>query len=258
MADNTVLPPGVGGDTIRDVDKGGLKTQVILLDVGGLGAESLFTGHIIVDTLPATASTAANQATEIASLASIDGKITTVNTGAIAGSVTANAGSNLNTSLLALEGGHLASIDTSTAKIPSQGQAMAANSMPVVLPATQITTLIPPAAITGFALEAGHLANLDTNTPTLGQKAMVGSSPVTLASDQPAIPVSATSLPLPSGAALEAGNLTSVVSLNLQLQQLLELQRSQVGLLQSMNLHLALITGANFSPQEFLNEGLIH
>lgn len=68
-------------------------------------------------------------------------------------SVTANAGTNLNTSALALEAGHLATIDTSTAKIPSQGQALSAASMPVVLPAAQITTLTPPAAITGFATE---------------------------------------------------------------------------------------------------------
>jgi len=41
-------------------------------------------------------------------LASLDTKITTCNTGAIAGAVTANAGTNLNTSALAVEtGGHL-------------------------------------------------------------------------------------------------------------------------------------------------------
>jgi hypothetical protein len=77
--------------------------------------------------------------------------------------VTASAGANLNTSALALEAGHLATIDTSTAKIPSQGQAIAANSMPVVLPAAQITTLTPPAAITGFALDA----TLTTTNTTL-------------------------------------------------------------------------------------------
>jgi len=56
--------------------------------------------------------------TDIATIAgdttSIDGKITACNTGAIAGTVTANAGTNLNTSLLALEtGGNLAAIATS-------------------------------------------------------------------------------------------------------------------------------------------------
>lgn len=78
------------------------------------------------------------------------------------GSVTANAGSNLNTSLLALEaGGNLAAIKTDVDKIPSQGQALAANSTPVVLPATQITALTPPAALTNFALETGgNLASL--------------------------------------------------------------------------------------------------
>ena len=54
----------------------------------------------------------------------------------VSGTVTANAGTNLNTSLLALEGGgNLASINT---KLPSQGQALAASCVPVVLPAAQI------------------------------------------------------------------------------------------------------------------------
>lgn len=44
----------------------------------------------------------------------------------------------------------LSSIDTKT---PSLGQALAASSTPVVLTAAQITTLTPPAAITGFATE---------------------------------------------------------------------------------------------------------
>jgi hypothetical protein len=47
-----------------------------------------------------------------------------------------------------------------SAKIPALGQAASAASLPVVLPATQITTLTPPAAITGFALEAGNLATI--------------------------------------------------------------------------------------------------
>lgn len=64
----------------------------------------------------------------------------------ISGSVTANAGTNLNTSLLAIEsGGHLASIDTKT---PALGQALAAGSSPVVLPAAQITALTPLSTVT--------------------------------------------------------------------------------------------------------------
>lgn len=207
MADNTTLNPGAGGDTVREVDKGGIKTQVILLDIGGLGAESLFTGSITITSsaLPAGAATSANQATEIASLsnldvllstrtkpadqqhaivdssalpagaataarqdtgntslASIDGKITAVNTGAIvfaspqhvivdSGSITANAGTNLNTSALALEAGNLATlaakdfatqttlafIKARTDNIPPVGQALSAASMPVVIASDQ-------------------------------------------------------------------------------------------------------------------------
>lgn len=71
----------------------------------------------------------------------------------ITGTVTANAGTNLNTSALALEAGNLASIKAKTDNIPALGQALAAASTPVVLTAAQITTLTPPAAITGFATE---------------------------------------------------------------------------------------------------------
>lgn len=64
----------------------------------------------------------------------------------VSGTVTANAGTNLNTSALAVEtGGNLASIKTNTDKIPALGQALAAASVPVVLTAAQLTTLTPPA-----------------------------------------------------------------------------------------------------------------
>lgn len=80
------------------------------------------------------------------------------------GQVTANAGTNLNTSALALEsGGNLASIKTNTDKIPSLGQALAAASVPVVLTAAQLTTLTPPAAITGFATETTLASIKDTS-----------------------------------------------------------------------------------------------
>lgn len=64
---------------------------------------------------------------------------------AITGTVTANAGTNLNTSLLALEsGGNLASVNTKT---PALGQALATASVPVVLTAAQLTTLTPLSSI---------------------------------------------------------------------------------------------------------------
>ncbi len=67
----------------------------------------------------------------------------------------------------------LGSIDT---KLPSQGQALAAASIPVVLPADQITALTPPAAITGFATETtlGEVlttSDFDTKTGSLTETA---------------------------------------------------------------------------------------
>ena len=97
--------------------------------------------------------------------------IGTVNQGTspwvISGTVTANAGTNLNTSALALEtGGNLATIVTNTGHIPAQGQALAAASLPVVLTAAQIITLTPPAAITGFALDTSvGTTNTDIGPP---------------------------------------------------------------------------------------------
>jgi len=44
MADNSTLP--ATGDVIRDIDKSGKKTQVVVLDLGGAGAESLATTSI--------------------------------------------------------------------------------------------------------------------------------------------------------------------------------------------------------------------
>lgn len=93
----------------------------------------------------------------------VSGTITTTPSGTqtVSGTVTANAGTNLNTSALALEsGGNLATITTNTGKIPAQGQALSSASLPVVLPAAQITTLTPPTTIT---------ANAGMGTFTVGQ-----------------------------------------------------------------------------------------
>lgn len=104
------------------------------------------------------------------------GSVAVTGTATVSGTVTSNAGTNLNTSLLAVEtGGNLAAIKADADKIPALGQALAAASVPVVLTATQITTLTPPAAITGFALDAtltgrlpagGSPANGESNTNT--------------------------------------------------------------------------------------------
>lgn len=131
MADNTGLNSGTGGNTIRDIDKSGIHTQVVAIDLGGSGAESLLTGTLPVSVaslpLPAGASTSALQTSGNASLTSIDGKV------------------------------------------PALGQALAAGSVPIVMTAAQLATLTPPAAITGFATETTlgtRLSESDFDTKT--------------------------------------------------------------------------------------------
>lgn len=93
MADNTTLDPGVGGDTIATDDVGGVKYQRVKLDGGGDGLTEPLPGTtadgLLVnlgannDVTVSGVSTAAKQDTGNTSLASIDGKITAVNTGAV-------------------------------------------------------------------------------------------------------------------------------------------------------------------------------
>lgn len=161
---------------------------------------------VSVATLPShdvtNAGTFAVQATLAAETTKVIG---TVNVAA-GQSIQANAGTNLNTSALALEAGHLATIDT---KIPNQGQALAAASVPVVLTAIQQTALTPPAAIVGFNLEATQLsvkADVD-KIPSQGQALAAASMPVVLTAIQQAAltpPAAITGFALETGGNLAA------------------------------------------------------
>lgn len=118
------------------------------------------------------------------------------------------------TNYAAETGGNLAAIKADTDKIPAQGQALAAASMPVVLPAAQITTLTPPAAITNYANETGgNLAAIKASTaniPAQGQALAAASLPVVLTAAQ------VTALTPPTAAAIGQAAplaLTSVASI---------------------------------------------
>lgn len=82
MADNTILNLGSGGDTVRDIDKGGgVKTQVVALDIGGAGAESLVTSTnphpISVNAVNFIYSTNNSSTTQLAAGATFTGVIET-------------------------------------------------------------------------------------------------------------------------------------------------------------------------------------
>ncbi len=81
------------------------------------------------------------------------------------------------------------------------------------------STLLATAAkqdsmITGIGTVITRLSTISQNTPAPGQAAMAGSSPVVIASDQSAVPVSASSLPLPTGAATAANQSTELTFLS--------------------------------------------
>lgn len=82
----------------------------------------------------------------------------------------------------------------------SLGQKVRAESFAVTLATQDVTALTPPAAIAGYATETKQntiiagLSSIDAGIPVgLGQAVMASSMPVTLASDQPTIPVSTAS-----------------------------------------------------------------
>lgn len=119
---------------------------------------------------------------------SVSGSTFTSDIEKVAGTATAvNAGNNsagTQRMCIATDDVNLAAIKTSTDKIPAQGQALAAGSIPVVLPAAQMTTLTPIPAITNYAEETGgNLASVKTNTdkiPAQGQALASSSVPVVL------------------------------------------------------------------------------
>lgn len=102
----------------------------------------------------------------------------------------------------------LSSLDT---KLPAQGAAATAASTPVniasdqTVPVSAVSLPLPSGAATESTLStvAGDTTSLDSKVPSQGAAATAASLPVNIASDQ-TVPVSAASLPLPSGAATEA------------------------------------------------------
>ena len=151
-------------------------TPLSSVSVSNFPATQPVSGTVAVSNFPATQPVSGTVA--VSSLPSIPAGANAI--GSITNTAfTANAGTNLNTSALALEsGGHLASIDT---KVPALGQALAAASVPVVLTAAQLTTLTPlstvtatiPSAststLTNVASSASSVSILASNTSAKGR-----------------------------------------------------------------------------------------
>lgn len=148
---------GPGGGTV-DQGAAGLDPWLVSIDgVPHVVIDSASLGTVAISAaalpLPSGASTGAKQDTQQTALDAIKAKTDNIDVALSAAAATLPTGAATaarqdtgNTSV--------ASIDTKT---PALGQALAAASTPVVLPAAQIVTLTPPAAITGYGLEATQL-----------------------------------------------------------------------------------------------------
>jgi hypothetical protein len=203
----TVTCSGVGGGgdaTAANQATGNISLSAIndklpalsggMVPVDGSGATQPISAAALP--LPSGAATSAKQDTANSSLASIDSKLTSVPvTGAFyqatqpvsaaalplpSGAATSAKQDTGNTSLSNIDG-----------KLPALGQALAAGSVPVILPAATITALTPPASIT-----VSNFPSSQAVTGTFWQ----ATQPVSGTFWQATQPVSAASLPLPSGA----------------------------------------------------------
>lgn len=129
---------------------------------------------------------------------------------ASAGSVIANQGTPNNDAnawpVRITDGTHDATVTAGGALNVSIASGLA-NPLPVQdAPAEASLASIDGKVSTSALQTAGNasLSSIDSKLNSLGQKAMTASVPVVIASDQSTIPVSAASLPLPSGAATSA------------------------------------------------------
>jgi hypothetical protein len=146
MADNVDITPGTGATIAGDLISGAIHQRVKIsqgadgsatdvssaapLQVTLQNTDANTNKILVTPDLPTGAATAAKQLADGHSVA-----------------------------LSATDNAVLDAIQVGTDKIPAQGQALAAASLPVVLTAAQISTLTPPAAITGFATSAKQLAD---------------------------------------------------------------------------------------------------
>lgn len=153
-----------------------------VIDSGAVTATISGTPNVAVTSsaLPTGAATAANQATEIASLASIDTKLTSPLV------VSQTTGTNLHT---VVDSG---SISVSNFPATTTVTQATGTNLHTVIDSGSVTATIsgtPNVAVTSSALPTGAstettLSSINVKTPPLGQTTMASSTPVVIASDQ--------------------------------------------------------------------------
>lgn len=148
--------------------------------------------------LPTGASTSANQTTGNTSLASIDSKITAVNTGAVVVSSSAlPTGAATSAKQPALGTAGTASADVLTVQGITSMTPLKVDNSANTQPISASSLPLPTGAATSANQTTGNssLSTIATNTgniPSKGQATMANSTPVAIASDQSAVAVSGT------------------------------------------------------------------
>lgn len=227
MSDNTIIPPAAGGDTIRDIDRGtGSKTQVVQLDIGGpsTNPEKLVTDGA---PLPVKIDPSSVPAQVVFSPDAL-------------GAAGMNAAMPVT---LALDQPPVLMQVNPTGQQPmmlSLSLTMASDQTSIPVIANQG---VSPYNVAGTV----NVSNFPTSSAVTGTVA-VSNLPATQA-------VNAASLPLPLNASKETGgNLASLVVLETQLQQLIELNCMMLATLKADNLMLAHIAGICINPSDMLSE----
>lgn len=233
-AANGAAAPALG-KMAEGIDGGGL-ARFLLTDASGQ-----LQGVITSSALPTGAATAAKQDTGNTSLSSIDGKLNSLGQKAMVGSVPVAIASDQSAIPASQSGTWNINNISGTVSLPT-GAATSANQTTANTSLSSIdgkltTTVnglkvdvqasaLPTGAATSALQTTGNtsLSSIDGKLGSLGQKAMVGSAPVVIASDQSAIPASQSgtwninnisgTVSLPTGAATSANQTTANTSLS--------------------------------------------
>jgi hypothetical protein len=209
----TVLPLPSGASTSANQTNGSQKTQLVDGSGNVIGSTSNALDVNIKSGI--TLNVSLDHTTDNILIYGNDGttdrKIKTNASGEVSVNVISSAlPTNASTSALQTTGNtSLASIDTKT---PALGQALAASSVPVVLTASQLTTLTPLSTITANIGTTNGLA-LDTSVNSLLKPSSTLAAVTTLGSITSTVNIAAASLPLPSGAATSANQISVIGSL---------------------------------------------
>jgi hypothetical protein len=173
----------------------GQATMAASLPVAIASDQTALTVSVSSSALPTGAATEAT-------LSTLNGKVTACNTGAVVVSSSALPTGAATQATLSTVSSTLTQANVYQASMDSYLYAIDYNIQNII------------ATVAGQTTGNNSLSSIDTKTPALGQATMANSSPVVIASNQTAVPVSASSLPLPTGAATSANQTTANSSLS--------------------------------------------